>query len=330
MDTFIEKESLRYHMPYYTNTITGESQWGINTFEHSQLPLPENWVRLINSDGKSFYKCISEEEYIKTELLPTNEYILHTYEELEMNTAEKARKEIKRRDNLLVYLAQLLHVEKETIGDESLDYLSELSRENPEMILFYIEAKEKEEIGEDAKYTFLQTIKKKHTNTFSKDISIRHLFGLDKRRVHISNAVQLSDNLICDMSHHLMVDPVTISSGHTYERTHIKKWFETKLTCPKSREHVRNELIEDTRIKALTKDFVKMYIYQKGDEWKPIRELCLAYIQEKKEYDKERKRKNLERFNRTIRPKTTFSNRLWQPVRSISNQYEPTASDFLA
>lgn len=285
MDTFIEKESLSHHTQYYINTLTGESQWGIKTFEHSQLPLPNNWIRLIDSDGKSFYKFISSEEDIKTPL-PINQYILQPYKNLEMNIDEKAQKEVKRRDNLLVYLAQLLRVEKETIGDESLVYLSERSQERPEIILFYIEAKEKEDMGDDSEYTFLQTIKKKYPTTFSKDFSIRHLFGLDERRVHISNALALSDNLICEMTHHLMIYPVTISSGHTYERSYIKKWFETKLTCPKSGEHVRNVLIEDTRIKALTKDFVKMYIYQKGDEWKSIRDLCIAYIQSKKEYEK--------------------------------------------
>ncbi|KZV55011.1 U-box domain-containing protein 5-like [Dorcoceras hygrometricum] len=45
----------------------------------------------------------------------------------------------------------------------------------------------------------------------------------------------LPDEFICPLTSRLMYDPVTIVSGHTYERTWIQKWFdEGNDTCPKT------------------------------------------------------------------------------------------------
>jgi len=36
----------------------------------------------------------------------------------------------------------------------------------------------------------------------------------------------------CSIGFHLMIDPVTIASGHTYERSQIERWLRKKSVCP--------------------------------------------------------------------------------------------------
>ena len=44
------------------------------------------------------------------------------------------------------------------------------------------------------------------------------------------------DEFICPISQELMVDPVLASDGHAYERQSIERWFEKRLTSPKTGE----------------------------------------------------------------------------------------------
>ncbi|XP_074587293.1 U-box domain-containing protein 19-like [Curcuma longa] len=47
------------------------------------------------------------------------------------------------------------------------------------------------------------------------------------------NQVMNLDDLRCPISYELMLDPVTIATGHTYDRASISKWFRSgSLTCP--------------------------------------------------------------------------------------------------
>eukprot|EP00466_Bigelowiella_natans_P000553 jgi/Bigna1/33007/e_gw1.1.502.1 len=39
---------------------------------------------------------------------------------------------------------------------------------------------------------------------------------------------------LCPISGELMRDPVTLRTGHTYDRDYIEKWLESRPTCPNS------------------------------------------------------------------------------------------------
>ena len=44
------------------------------------------------------------------------------------------------------------------------------------------------------------------------------------------------DEFVCPISQELMVDPVLASDGHAYERRAIERWFEKRVTSPKTGE----------------------------------------------------------------------------------------------
>ncbi|MCI14402.1 U-box domain-containing protein 19-like, partial [Trifolium medium] len=54
-----------------------------------------------------------------------------------------------------------------------------------------------------------------------------------------------------------MLDPVTISTGQTYNRASIKKWFEAgNMTCPKTGERlISTEFFPNTALKNLIQQF---------------------------------------------------------------------------
>jgi hypothetical protein len=65
----------------------------------------------------------------------------------------------------------------------------------------------------------------------------------------ISNKQQPPDHLCCPLSLELFVDPVIVSSGHTYERAQIAHWIQTQQannqepTCPTTRQPIGLESI---------------------------------------------------------------------------------------
>lgn len=61
----------------------------------------------------------------------------------------------------------------------------------------------------------------------------------------------------CPISLELMTDPVTISTGHTYDRASIQKWLKAgNRTCPKTGEKLTNtELVPNTTLKNLIRQF---------------------------------------------------------------------------
>ncbi|XP_042501200.1 U-box domain-containing protein 19-like [Macadamia integrifolia] len=61
----------------------------------------------------------------------------------------------------------------------------------------------------------------------------------------------------CPISLELMVDPVTISTGHTYDRSSILKWLKSgNFTCPKTGEKLTStELIPNSTLRKLIQKF---------------------------------------------------------------------------
>ncbi|XVE57114.1 hypothetical protein DITRI_Ditri04bG0065600 [Diplodiscus trichospermus] len=61
----------------------------------------------------------------------------------------------------------------------------------------------------------------------------------------------------CPISLELMIDPVTVSTGQTYDRSSIQKWFKAGNTiCPKTGEKLTNtELVPNTNLRKLIYQF---------------------------------------------------------------------------
>ncbi|OMO78196.1 Armadillo [Corchorus capsularis] len=65
------------------------------------------------------------------------------------------------------------------------------------------------------------------------------------------------DDLKCPISLEMMSDPVTLSTGHTYDRCSILKWFKSgNATCPKTGEKLRTtELVPNHVVKGMIQQF---------------------------------------------------------------------------
>ncbi len=51
------------------------------------------------------------------------------------------------------------------------------------------------------------------------------------------------EDFMCPISRQLMLAPVFTSDGHTYNREHIEKWFETQATSPKTNKLLKNKVL---------------------------------------------------------------------------------------
>lgn len=82
----------------------------------------------------------------------------------------------------------------------------------------------------------------------------RHSKSASDDEIHSESAFDKNDNVVdlekneiiditCPITGEIMLDPVIIGSGHSYERIAIEKWFETHNTCPKSNEILTNKTI---------------------------------------------------------------------------------------
>ncbi|XP_016466156.2 U-box domain-containing protein 18-like [Nicotiana tabacum] len=68
------------------------------------------------------------------------------------------------------------------------------------------------------------------------------------------------DDLRCPITLEIMSDPVTIASGHTYDRSSILKWFRAgNSTCPKTGERLMSiDLVPNLALKLLIKQHCSM------------------------------------------------------------------------
>ncbi|XP_057528782.1 U-box domain-containing protein 19-like [Amaranthus tricolor] len=65
------------------------------------------------------------------------------------------------------------------------------------------------------------------------------------------------DDIKCPISLEIMVDPVTISTGHTYERVNILKWFKAgNPTCPKTGQSLQSlDIVPNLALKEVIKQY---------------------------------------------------------------------------
>ena len=198
-----------------------------------------------------------------------------TYQDL---VEKEEQEEACRRQILFENVARRLKLTTDSICDESLQYLADKAKVSVEEIIAYIQQTERTQLGSNAELTFFSTIKQTD-KTFLTERSIRELCGTNMREADASKVMnQIDEELSCPISRDIFKDPVTCSSGHTFERDSIKSWFQQfGNTCPKSRMVITNYIVPNYALRTVLENFVEKYENQKGDIWEPIVDSCLKY-----------------------------------------------------
>ena len=115
-------------------------------------------------------------------------------------------------------------------------------------------------------------------------------------------AYQTAMSLICPITQELILDPVTISTGRTFERSAIETYFRFSGTRdPTTNEPLSNRHITPSiLVQTLTKQFVDFYEGKQGKEWERVVEYCKIYRATQSERE-EREREQREREQREQR-----------------------------
>jgi len=201
------------------------------------------------------------------------------YEDLDLlNEEEEA--EAYRRYNLFQKVARFLKLTTESICDESLEFLSGKANVPVERIITYINETESKQLGKRSISTFFNTIKTTDSS-FSSKRSIRELCGVNTREIEAQNAFsQIEHQFTCVISQKSFIDPVTCSSGHTFEREYITRLIRSSNpVCPFTRLRLTGLIEPNHALKKVIDQFIEKYINQKGQHWVPILEFCVAYIE---------------------------------------------------
>jgi hypothetical protein len=234
------------HRTYFTDVKTGKSQFGKSTFEKGKIPLPTDWVRL-NTGYSTYYKYIGDQNlddslYYAPKLNKPIENA--TFDELKDLNTEESRIEIRRRKDLLESIATILNMDISDIRDESVEYLvSKNPTISVEEIILHIERQESDVHAE----TTFRKIKREdeeskredeesklhkredeeskredeESNLYTSKLSLRDLVGLNSF-FNEDDILSQMENFKCPIGFHIMVDPVILTSGITYERSNIK------------------------------------------------------------------------------------------------------------
>jgi hypothetical protein len=276
MIDYFKQEISSSGKPYFRNKVTNETQWGV------KKRLPKGWVR-VNVDGKHLYKYIKPNKKVSTNYsslayAPREFDIFQmSYEDLIDDEEEQA--EAYRRYTLFQKVAQLLKLKTDNICDESLEYLAENANVPVQQIIAYIQETERKQLGKKAILTPFSTIKRTDSS-FSSQRSIRELCGVNMRELEAEQAMnQIQHQFMCPLSLNAFTDPVTCSSGHTFEREYITIHIKNKLNpvCPISRLPITGHLVPTHALRKVIDQFIEKYKNQKGDHWAPILEFCVTY-----------------------------------------------------
>lgn len=79
------------------------------------------------------------------------------------------------------------------------------------------------------------------------------LFHLKKKL----SKVEIPSNFLCPISKEIMLNPVTTSSGSTYEKENIVKWMNDKKTDPLTRQIISKKLYKNTILKNIIEEYIK-------------------------------------------------------------------------
>jgi hypothetical protein len=279
MDYF-KKEISSSGEPYFRNKVTNQTQWGFYTYENTNKRLPRGWVRLNVNGGKSFYKYNKPVSSYSYAYAPREleEILKMSYEDLIDEDEEEQQAEISRRNNLFQKVARRLKLKTDSICDESLEFLAGKADVPIKGIITYIEETEREQLREKATLTPFSTIKRTDSS-FSSKRSIRELCGLNMREVEAQNALsQIQHQFTCIISLYPFIDPVTCSSGHTFEREGVTRLIRSSNpVCPLTKLRLTGLISPNHALKNVIDQFVEKYKNQKGEHWVPILEFCTEY-----------------------------------------------------
>jgi len=128
----------------------------------------------------------------------------------------------------------------------------------------------------------------------------------DENPTEAKIADETSQELVCPISLHLMIDPVVISSGKTFDRTSIMSEFDRQRDiarqrginhvrfCPSTREPLTDVLTPNLQMRSITEKFFYQYkdVQYKGSTWDEIRRICRVY-QEEQTPEKIQQRRNI-------------------------------------
>jgi hypothetical protein len=126
-------------------------------------------------------------------------------------------------------------------------------------------------------------------------------------------AYQTVMTLICPITRELILDPVIISSGYTYERSHIEAHFRSDNADrdPYINSRLVNRyIIPNFVVQTLTKQFVESYEGKQGKEWERVVEYCKIYRatqserEQREQEERERERKRIRIVEAISRPTT--------------------------
>lgn len=139
-------------------------------------------------------------------------------------------------------------------------------------------------------------------------------------------AYQTAMSLICPITQQLMLDPVTISTGRTFERSAIETYFRFSGTRdPTTNEALSNRhIIPNMLVETLTKQFVEFYEGKQGKEWERVVEYCNTY---KTTLREEREREEREREERELESERE-SERERERIRRVEAINRPTTMTF--
>lgn len=102
--------------------------------------------------------------------------------------------------------------------------------------------------------------------------------GSSTEEVLLDTVDELIKEYLCPITHQLMIDPVIIDSGNTFEREAILRYFQNHNRDPVTNEILSNrEVIPNKHLKGAINRFVdnydKKYGRQEGEKWNEIKEL---------------------------------------------------------
>ena len=94
--------------------------------------------------------------------------------------------------------------------------------------------------------------------------------GMKKENFEVNGkpiTADVPNDFICSISFDIMVDPVILSDGHSYERNSIMEWLETHDTSPKTGARlVNNNIIPNHTLKTVIEDFLQDIYNKKLNE----------------------------------------------------------------
>jgi len=147
-------------------------------------------------------------------------------------------------------------------------------------------------------------------------------------------AYQTAMSLICPITQELMLDPVTISTGRTFERSAIETYFRFSGTRdPTTNEALSNRhIIPNMLVETLTKQFVEFYEGKQGKEWERVVEYCNTYKttlrEEREREEREREEREREEREREERERERESERERERIRRAEAIRRPTTMTF--